>query len=58
MEFFISSTDSGPLGRRAGTGGWVQGPAENCISIGIEIEIGQIFSWGYIVKVRSPPHIN
>lgn len=33
MEFFISSTDSGPLGRRAGTGGWVQGPAENCISL-------------------------
>lgn len=33
MEFSISSTGSGPLGRRASTGGWVQGPAENCISV-------------------------
>lgn len=33
MEFSISSTDSGQLGRRDGPDGWVQGPAENCISL-------------------------
>lgn len=33
MEFSISSTDRGPLSRRAGTVGWVQGPAEDCISL-------------------------
>lgn len=32
MEFSISSTDSGPPGRRAGTGDWVQGPVVNCVS--------------------------